>query len=143
MSEIFVSRKFRYDLDELYTKRKAKDITEEDFSIQRDALVAQEAKSQETTGPILVAKELEKIEAEVANTVAQKFQQEEQEENERMIRERSAKAAEKKRIEKEEEAKQEIIRKENQKKIDDQNHFRESKCNSRFTFIERTIVNIG
>jgi hypothetical protein len=54
MPELSVSRKFLYDLDELYTKLRIKEITEEEFSIQRDALIVQEAKSHEATGPILV-----------------------------------------------------------------------------------------
>ncbi|GHO90923.1 hypothetical protein KSF_009710 [Reticulibacter mediterranei] len=53
-----VSRTFLYELDELYTKRRIKEITEEEFITQRDALIAQEAKSQETMGPMLIAKQL-------------------------------------------------------------------------------------
>lgn len=126
MADVPVSRKFLFDLDELYTKRKAKEITEEEFSIQRDALVAQEAKSQEAIGPVLIAKELERIEAGVENTVSQKFQQEEQEENERLTREKYARIAEKQRIEKEERDKQDRIRQENQRKLNNRIEFRES-----------------
>lgn len=126
MADFSVSRKFLFDLSELHTKRKAKEITEEEFSIQRDALVAQEAKSQEAIGPILIAKELERIEAGVEDTVSQKFQQEEQEENERLARDRYAKIAEKQRMEREEQEKQDRIRQENQKKLTNWIEFRES-----------------
>ena len=124
MADISVSRKFLYDMSELYTKRKKHEITEEDFSIQRDALLEQEAKSQKTLGPMLITKELETIEADVANTVDQMFQVEEQEESERETRERAAKNAEKNRIEKEEKDKQATIEAENKRRIHDRDHFR-------------------
>ncbi len=124
MSELPVSRKFRYDLDELYTKQKAKEITEEEFSIQRDALIAQEAKLHETIGPLLIAKQLEAIESDVAATVNKKFQQEEREESARVAKERIAKQAEIKRIEREEQEKQNAIEAEHRKKIEDQKNFR-------------------
>jgi ABC-type multidrug transport system fused ATPase/permease subunit len=124
MSELSVSRKFLYDLDELYTKRRTKEITEDDFSIQRDALFAQEAKSLETMGPILITKQLEAVEANVASTVNQKFQKEEQEESARAMAERLAMVAEQKRIEREEQAKQNAIEAENKQRITERNDFR-------------------
>lgn len=124
MSEVPVSHKFLYDLGELYTKRKTKEITEEEFSIQRDILIAQEAKSQETMGPLLITKQLEAMEADVASTVSKKFQEEEQEESARAARERFAKIAERNRIQREEKAKQDAIEAENKKRLADQNRFR-------------------
>ena len=124
MPELPVPRKFLYDLDELYTKRKTKEITEEEFSIQRDVLLAQEAKSHEAMGQTLIVKELESIESSVANTVNQRFQKEEQEESERATRDRFAKLAEQKRIEREEQEKQKAIEAENNRKIMERNMFR-------------------
>jgi hypothetical protein len=124
MPELPVSRKFLYDLDELYTKRKTKEITEEEFSIQRDALLAQEAKSHEAMGQTLIVTELESIESGVANTVNQRFQKEEQEESERAARDRLAKIAEQERIAREERAKQKAIEAENNRKIAERNMFR-------------------
>jgi ABC-type multidrug transport system fused ATPase/permease subunit len=121
-----VSHKFRYELDELLTKRRKKEITEEEFSVQRDALFTQETKSHESLGPVLIAKELEAVEAGAVASVNKRFQKEAQEESERQARERYAKEAERKRIEQEEEAKQDAIRLENQKKIEERERFRES-----------------
>lgn len=126
MSELPVSRTFRYELDELYTKRRNKEITEEDFSVQRDALLAQEAKSHEAIGPLLVMKELEGIESDVVNTINQRFQKEVEEENARATREQLAKIAEQKRIAREEQEKQRAIENENRQKIDERNKFRTS-----------------
>jgi hypothetical protein len=126
VSDLPVSRTFRYELDELYSKRRTKEITEEEFSIQRDALLAQEAKLHEIMGPVLITKQLEAVEAEVAEGVNQKFQKEEQEENERATRERLAKIAERKRLEREEQAKQDAIEAENKQKIAMQFAFRAS-----------------
>jgi hypothetical protein len=126
VSDLPVSRTFLYELDELYTKRRTKEITEEEFSTQRDALFAQEAKSREAMGPALIAKQLEAIEASVIASVDQKFQKEEQEENERVTRERLARIAEQNRIAREEQAKQDAIEAENKKKIDDRDNFRRS-----------------
>ena len=124
MPELPVSRKFLYDLDELYTKRRTKEITEEEFSIQRDALLAQEAKSHETMGPVLIAKQLEAVESGVATTVNKKFQEEEQEESERAARERFAREAERRRVQREEKARQDAIEAENKKRIEDRDLFR-------------------
>jgi ABC-type multidrug transport system fused ATPase/permease subunit len=121
-----VARTFRYELDELYTKRRNKEITEEDFSVQRDALLAQEAKSHEAIGPLLVVKELEGIEAEVVNTVNQRFQKEVEEENARTTREQLAKIAKQKRIAREEYERQKAIENENRQKIIERNKFRTS-----------------
>ena len=126
MSELPVSRTFRYELEDLYTKRRNKEITEEDFSVQRDALLAQEAKSHEAMGPLLVVKELEGIESDVVNTVNQRFQKEAEEENARATREQLAKIAEQKRIEREEQEKQKAIENENRQRIDERNKFRTS-----------------
>jgi ABC-type multidrug transport system fused ATPase/permease subunit len=124
MSELPVSRKFRYDMDELYTKLRTKEISEEDFSLQRDALLAQEAKSHETMGPILITKQLEAVEADVATTVNKKFAREAQEESDRAARERFAREAEKRRIQREEKAKQDAIEAENNKRVEDRKSFR-------------------
>ncbi|GHO90922.1 hypothetical protein KSF_009700 [Reticulibacter mediterranei] len=56
----------------------------------------------------------------------QKFQQEEQEENERVTRERLARIAKQKRIEREEQARQDAIEAENKQKIAERNAFRSS-----------------
>jgi ABC-type multidrug transport system fused ATPase/permease subunit len=126
MPELPISRTFRYELEDLYTKRRNKEITEEEFSVQRDALIAQQAKSHEAMGPLLIVKELEGVESDVVNTVNQKFKKKEEEENAQAIRERLAREAEKKRIEREELAKQKAIEDENQRKIDERNKFRAS-----------------
>src|SRR5579883_1186640 len=126
MSELPVSRTFRYELEDLYTKRRNKEITEEDFSVQRDALLAQEAKSHEAIGPLLVVKELEGIESDVVNTVNRRFQKEAEEENARATREQLAKIAEQKRIAREEQEKQRAIENENRQRIDERNKFRTS-----------------
>jgi hypothetical protein len=76
-------------------------------------LLDQEAKSHKTLVPVLIAKELVTIEAEVANTIDQRFQAEEQEESECEIRERVAKITEKNRIEKEEKEEKAAIEAEN------------------------------
>ncbi len=124
MSDLSASRKFRYDLDELYTKLRAKEITEEEFSTQRDALIAQEAKLHETLGPMLIVKQLEAIESDVAANVNEKFQEEEREESERAARERYAKTAERQRIEREERQKQAAIEAENKRRAKKREDFR-------------------
>lgn len=124
MSELPASRKFRYEMSELLTKLKTKEITEEEFSLQRDALFDQEALAQEMMGPVLIVKQLQQIETEVAEAVNQRFQKEEQEESERVTREKFAKAAEKKRIEREEQAKQKAIEDENNRRIVERDMFR-------------------
>ncbi|GHO76391.1 hypothetical protein KSD_41620 [Ktedonobacter sp. SOSP1-85] len=73
MPEILISRKFRYDLSELHTRRKKNEITEEDFSIQHDALIAQEAKLQEAAGSLLLAKELEAVDADIEASIEKSF----------------------------------------------------------------------
>lgn len=86
MSELSGSRIFLSKMEELLTLQKTGKITDEEWCFRYDALMAGEAQSHESIGPLLIEKQLENIGSSITSNVNQRFQVKEKEESEREAR---------------------------------------------------------